>query len=183
MVKTLQGWIEFYKEKTGSEFDVPNGFTISYLAERGFSVSKIDIENGFVIVYEACGDGKFWLDMAKIQAGTLGLKCVCTVVNRDIEVYLKAMGFDILKKFTHVNGYGGANPFENRYLCQDKAGRKVIFTYKGTDETSGNHEYFGTLYLHEKPSLDDLGLAELDRYSNEFIEKSEQHPTKEKGIY
>lgn len=159
MVKTLQGWIDMYEKKTKDKFAVPNGFRLMYLPERGYTINKIDVENDMVMVYSVCGDGRFWFDMAKLQASQVGINHVCSIVTRHIKPYIKFMGFEILKEWEYQ---GKLSHAEHRYLCQDELGRKVIFTGRCYDEATKEEDYFVTVYLNEKASLDEDTLKNLD---------------------
>lgn len=92
-------------------------------------------------IHEACGDGKFWRAFAELMCRELNLNILGTICNRDIELYLKAMEFDVLVT-QDING-------QKRYICQDNIGRKVIATYRA-DRDGGDPEYWVTQYLDEK---------------------------------
>ena len=120
--KSLQEYLKIYKEKTGDNPMVPWGYRLLYLAERGFAIMKPDIEGKMMIVYQVCGDGKFWRDWAELEAACMGFDCVGTICTRAIEPYIRSFGWEILSK-SEING-------QRRYRCQDSIGRLIICTYK-----------------------------------------------------
>lgn len=141
--KSLQEYLKIYKEKTGDNPMVPWGYRLLYLAERGFATMKPDIEGKMMIVYQTCGDGKFWRDYAELMAAGMGFDCVGTICTRAIEPYIRSFGWEILSK-SEING-------QRRYRCQDSIGRLIICTYKcdGDEEGMPPH-YWVTHYLNQK---------------------------------
>lgn len=164
-VKTLQEWIKQYEEKTNDKFNLPEGYNLMWLPERGFSISKIDPEQGILFIYETCGDGRFWFDVAKVQAGNLDMRCICTIVNRPLKAYIRGMGGEILHEWVRENS-ACPGVFQHRYLCQDNIGRKVICTHRCYNEETAIEEFWLTLYLYEKASLDEETLYELGKENN-----------------
>lgn len=151
--KTLKQWAEIYESKTGDKAELPNGFRMCYLAERGFCVYKADKENDMIFVYQVCGDAKFWRDYAELQACNVGVNHVCTICTRHIKPYIRTFGWEILKEFEKdVNC--------KRFLCQDSIGRQVIITTKDFRE-NGEPNYWATHYLNKKATLDDEEIQKL----------------------
>ena len=63
---SLGAWIEIYEKKTNDKVDFPEGYRLLYMAERGFAIIKPDIEGKMMIVYEVCGDARFWRDVCEL---------------------------------------------------------------------------------------------------------------------
>lgn len=141
--KSLKEWLSIYENKTGDRAELPYGYRLCYLAERGFASMKPDIEGKMMVVYQVCGDGKFWRDYAEMMAAGMGLDCVGTICTRAIEPYIRSFGWEILSK-TEING-------QRRYRCQDSIGRLIICTYKCDGDKEGMPpHYWVTHYLNKK---------------------------------
>lgn len=151
--KSLKEWVEIYEQKTGDKAEVPKGFTLFYLAERGFASMKFDVEKKMAIVYQTCGDGKFWRDFAEMKAVEYGLDCIGTICTRDIKPYIRAFGWQILKEFE-------VDVSKRRFVCQDSIGREVIVTFKDFNE-NGDPEYWVTQYLNKKATLNEERISFL----------------------
>lgn len=141
--KSLNDWIKIYKDKTGDSFSLPMNYRLLYLAERGFATMKPDIEGKMMVVYQVCGDGKFFRDYAELMAAGMGLDCVGTICTRPIEPYIRSFGWEILSK-TEING-------QCRYRCQDSIGRLIICTYKCDGDTEDRPPHYWVVhYLNQK---------------------------------
>lgn len=140
--KSLKEWIEIYEKKTNDKVAILPGYRLFYLAERGFATMKLDEEGKMVIVYQVCGDAKFWRDFAELVGATFGCNCVATICTRHIEPYIRGFGWEILER-EEVDG-------RYRYWCQDSIGRLIIITYKHTDEETGEPAYWVTHYFNTK---------------------------------
>lgn len=138
MILSLNDWIKRYEEKTGDTFNIPAGFLFYWLPNRGFAQYKFS--NGVFVVYQVCGDIHFWYDIACLMCIQNGGRAVSTVCTCPIEPYLRLLKFSIQEKYEN-NG-------KNRYICKDQFGRKVIATYRSTDDT-GCDTYFVTSYMYE----------------------------------
>lgn len=139
--KSLRKWVEIYECKAQDKAEIPKGFRLFYLPSYGFCIMKPLIKERIMFIYQACGDGQFWRSFAELMCRELGLNVLGTICNRDIGLYLKAFGFEVLVE-QDING-------EKRYVCQDEIGRKVVATYRGKDK-KGKPEYWVTQYLDEK---------------------------------
>ncbi len=140
--KSLKDWIELYENKTGDRAELPAGYRLFYLAERGFASMKPDFEGKMMIVYQTCGDAKFWRDFAELHSSIAGFECIATICTRHIEPYIRGFGWEVIEK-EDVDG-------KYRYWCQDSIGRLVICTYKNDDEVTGEPNYWVTHYLNTK---------------------------------
>lgn len=140
--KSLQEWVKIYEEKTGDRAELPYGYRLLYLAERGFASMKPDIEGKMMIVYQVCGDGKFFRDYAELTAAAMGLDCVATICTRAIRPYIRSFGWQILSEQCIKD--------QHRFVCQDSIGRKIVITHKDINEKTGEPEYWVTHYLNEK---------------------------------
>jgi len=139
--KRFKEWVDKYEEKTGEKAILPPGYVLQFLPSRGWSTYKIDTAGSMLVVYQSCGDLKFWRDVAELIASTNKLKCICTSCLLDIEAYIRFFGGKIVEKQEH-NG-------QFRYICKDYLGRKVIATYRGNLEKTGKPCYWVTQYLYE----------------------------------
>lgn len=140
--KSLKEWVELYEAKTGDKAEVPNGFCLFYLAERGFASMKFDLEGQMVIIYQTCGDGKFWRDFAEMKAVEYGLDCIGTICTRPIRAYIRAFGWEILDEEIDDNAH-------LRFLCQDSIGRPILISHKGYQDNA-MPEYWVTQYCNKK---------------------------------
>lgn len=139
---SLKEWIKIYEDKTGDTFGVPEGYRFFYMAERGFASMKPDFKTRLMVVYQVCGDGKFWRDFAELAfAVPLGLDAVCTICTRPIKPYIRGFGWEILDEQQKGGQY--------RFLCQDSSGRPVMITHKDV-QPSGLPEYWVTHYCHKR---------------------------------
>lgn len=140
--KSLKEWIEFYEAKSGDSFYLLPDFRLLYMPERGFATMKPDYEGKMMIVYQVCGDAKFWQDYTELVSQAAGFECMATIFTRHIEPFIRALGGEIIEK-EDVNG-------QLRYWCQDSIGRLAIITHKHCDEKTGEPVYWGTHYLNTK---------------------------------
>lgn len=138
MILSLNEWVKRYEDKTGDEFILPSGFQLFWLPNRGFAQYKFS--NGILVVYQVCGDIHFWYDIACLMCIQNGGKAVATICTCPIRPYLRLLGFEIEEEETR-NG-------QKRYICKDQFGRKVVATYRSTDNT-GCDSYFVTSYMNE----------------------------------
>lgn len=141
--RTFEEWQEVYKDKTGDYISVPKGFTLNFLEHRGVCVMKPDYESGIFIIYDLCGDAKFWRDLAELFCRQNGLKCISTICTRKIRPYIRFWGWKIQKE-EHVNG-------QERYFCKDDMGRWIVITFKGINEISHRPDYWVTQYMSTEP--------------------------------
>lgn len=140
--KSLKEWIEIYETKTGDSFDLLPGYRLLYMPERGFASMKPDFEGKMMIIYQVCGDAKFWRDYAELVSCTADFECAATICTRHIEPYIRGFGWETIEK-EDVNG-------QLRYWCQDSIGRLVIITHKHNDEKTGEPVYWVTHYFNTK---------------------------------
>jgi hypothetical protein len=149
--KSLKGWVEMYEQKTGDKFGIPDGFRLIYLASRGFTIYKLDEEAKMIIVYQTCGDAKFWRDSLELIYGHVGYDYIGTIVTRHVKPYIRAFGAEIIKEYDRDG--------KKRYLCQDEIGRKVIFTEGGLNE-KGEPSFLCVQYLKQK-AVSELSKEEV----------------------
>lgn len=147
---SLAAWVDIYEKKTGEKANFPEGYRLFYLAERGFALMKPVPEDKIMIVYEVCGDAKFFRDLAEIYACSMGLEYICTICTRHIKPYIRAFGWRILKEECKNE--------QCRYICDDSIGRLVVITHMCTNDVTNEPQYYVTQYLNKKAttSLDDL---------------------------
>lgn len=153
--KSLHEWMKLYTAKTSDNVDLPSGFNLYYLAERGFATIRPNISADMMCVYQVCGDARFWHDYAEMMAYGLGLNHVGTVCTRSIRPYMRCFGWTLLDEKCE-NG-------QLRFLCQDSIGRAILITHKDIQE-NGEPEYWVVHYINKKatPTIDEfLNESEL----------------------
>lgn len=156
--KSLKEWVDIYEQKTGDKAELPEGYRLFYLAERGFASMKPDEEGKMMIIYQVCGDAKFWRDYAELIGSTAGFNCVASICTRHVEPYIRCFGWETLER-EEVNGH-------YRYWCQDSIGRLAILTYKHTDSETGEPVYWVTHYFNTKatsPMIEDMKKKLLEK--------------------
>lgn len=138
----LEEWVKKYEEKTNDKFMLPKGFQLCYLPERGFCQFKIDKEGKMLMIYQTCGDARFWHDVGELICHMNGLNCIGTICTVHFEAYARIFGWAI-ENVENVNN-------QKRYTLKDSIGRKLIATHKHFDEKTGEPCYWVTHYLHER---------------------------------
>ena len=133
-MKTLYDYVKEYEEKTGEEFQTPQGFTLFFVPERGFA--QMRIFEGMVVVYQVCGDLLFWFDFAKVMAASNGCYCVITKCVRHVLPYIRRLRLRIEER-----------EGDFRYICKDELGNKAIFSWQLAED--GSDVYVCTYYLGE----------------------------------
>lgn len=136
MILSINEWIKRYEDKTGDEFVLPAGFQLFWLPNRGFAQYRF--YEGMLVVYQLCGDIHFWYDLACLMCIQNGGNAVSTICTCPIKPYLRLLGFEIKEEEDREG--------KKRYICKDKFGRKVVATYRSTDDT-GCDSYFVTSYM------------------------------------
>ena len=89
--KTLEEWIELYNKKVPGGFKRDKRFTLFYLAEKGFA--EIRVSDTTIIIWQTCGELKFWRFFAETLARKLGYKSLETFFVRPIKPYIRLTGF------------------------------------------------------------------------------------------
>lgn len=134
-------WVDKYEKQTGEKAILPPDYVLQFLPDRGFSSYKVDNEGKMLVIYQTCGDIKFWRDVAELIAQTNNLDCLCTSCLLDINTYMRLFGAEII----HIEQREG----QKRYTCKDSLGRKVVATYRGINKDTGKPCYWVTQYLKE----------------------------------
>lgn len=117
--KTFEEWVELYNKKVPEGFTRDERFILFYLPEKGFC--EVAATNKLLMVFQACGDGRFWKKFAEDLARDLGLKVCGTICCRkEILAWIRLFGFKIDKSDIE-NGL-------KRYYCQDKVGNWLTVT-------------------------------------------------------
>ena len=136
---TLNEYIEKYEKRTGEKFEPKNGFKLFYLADRGFCEYKIDTDKDMVMIYQLCGDGKFWRDYGLLLAELTGCKHLGTICSRDnIKAYIRFWGYVVQKEEILEDGL-------KRYHCIEKnSGKKGLVSPAWTDKETNKTSYYIT---------------------------------------
>ena len=124
MSRTLEQWIAFYDKKIREGFKRDERFELFYLPERGFA--EIMATDKMIVINQLCGELKFWREFAEKLAKKIGYTHVGTLCIRNIEPYLRLVGFVPYKVEDTAQG--------NRYFCRDKhTGQKGQASPAGKD--------------------------------------------------
>lgn len=103
---TLAQWIAKYEQKTGEKFEAKTGFKLLYSQDRGFCEIRVDEEKKMVMIWQLCGDGRFWRDFAELLAGLFGYRNLGTItIRHEVEAYVRLFGFKIERKELLPDGY------------------------------------------------------------------------------
>jgi len=141
--RTLAEWIAYYEESLGEKMDVPGGFEIYYLPERGFAFMRpvVDDSNGVrtVFVYHVCGDARFWRDVAELMAMQNRLTAIITYCVREILPYIRFFHWQIME--TYELGDDGSGRPMRRYVCRDMRGRRVVCTFHHVNDVNDKPVY------------------------------------------
>ena len=99
MEHSLEEYIKIYEQKTKDKFAPNKACKLFYLPERGFCELKVAEDNSMLMIYQLCGDGKFWRDFATLFAQTLGIKALGSIcIRENIRAYIRFWGYKITKK-------------------------------------------------------------------------------------
>lgn len=146
---TPQEWVQWYEEKTGDLFTLPDGYTINYHERRGIMTFKADFETKMLIVLYVIGDGRFWHDVAELIAKMNGLRYVATICTRNIDAYIRFWNYRVVKEWLNEDN-------QRRFLTIDPFGRFATLTYRGIDARTRKDTYWVIQYLvpGEKPKME-----------------------------
>lgn len=102
-MKTIEEYIDIYEKKMGEKHTVPQGVKQYFLPDRGYAqiaMFKKDTAmlNDSVVVWELCGDAKFWHDFAVILCKENNCKYLTTLCTRAILPYIRFWGWKIVKE-------------------------------------------------------------------------------------
>jgi hypothetical protein len=101
---TKAEWIKKYEEKTGDMHELLPGYTEQYLPDRGYCQYGVDTKNNSLVIYETCGDGKFWYDVGLLICSEKRLNRLITIVTRDIRAHLRFFGGKVEKENVAADG-------------------------------------------------------------------------------
>lgn len=94
---TLQEWIEKYNKKAPEPFKRNERFDLFFLPDKGFC--EVGMTDDMVIIYQLCGDARFWRDKVSDMARKIGAKmCGTWCVRKEILAYIRLFGY----KITHT---------------------------------------------------------------------------------
>lgn len=114
-MKTLEEWIKIYEEKTGDTHTVPKGFKLLYLPDRGYAAFAFNKEDSALMIYEVCGDAKFWHDTGVLYCKQNGLRDIITLCTRNIRSYIRFWNWQIEEEFTNMDGVLARLNGKNQY--------------------------------------------------------------------
>lgn len=115
--KTLDEWIALYEKKTGVVFKPEPRCKMAYFPDRGFA--EFGAYKGMIIIYQLCGDAKFWKQVAEVLAMEHGFNHLGTWCIRDIEPYIKFFDAEIERVEELPDGL-------KRYHCRFKDTGKPV---------------------------------------------------------
>lgn len=134
---TLNKYITLYETKTGESYELPVGFRLFYLPNRGFcQYAKSEIDKA-IIVYHCCGDGEFWRDYGALMAKDHGYDKLVTLLCRPVKPYIRAMKWTITRSGVHADG-------REWYVLHDTTDNLVIIRESHTNPNTGNKIYHVT---------------------------------------
>lgn len=109
-----------------------------WLPHRGFAQYRFF--NGLLVVYQLTGDMAFWYDLACLLCFNHNGRAVATICTLPIYPYFRLLHFKVKEEY-EKNG-------QKRIIGEDRYGRKVVATYRSTDDT-GTDTYWVTSYMFE----------------------------------
>lgn len=134
---TLNGYIKKYEKRTKEKFEPKHGFKLFYLPDRGFCEYKIT--DDMVMIYQLCGDGKFWRDYGVLLAQLTGRKVIGTIcIYKNIKAYIRFWGFKI------VGSKNLADGLMKYYVEQKGTGKCGVCSPAWTDREKNIQAYFVT---------------------------------------
>lgn len=101
---TKEEWIELYEKKTGDKHELPEGYIEKYLPDRGYCQYGVSEDGKTLMIYETCGDGRFWYDVGLLICKEKGLKLLSTLVTRNIRAHIRFFGAKVEKEVTAEDG-------------------------------------------------------------------------------
>lgn len=135
---TLDEYIEKYEEKTKEKFKPHTEFKLFFLPSRGFCEYKVDSEKGLVMIYQLCGDGKFWRDFGNLLARLCHCRHLGTICSRsNIKAYIRFWGYRIVQEELLPAG------LIRYHLREKQTGKPALCSPSWVDET-GKVSYFVT---------------------------------------
>ena len=145
---TPEKWVEWYENKTGDTFTLPEGYTVNFHERRGMATFKPDLENRMLVVGYVIGDGRFWHDAIEMIAKQNGFRYIATICTRDVKAYIRFWKYKIIKQWDKDG--------QKRYLARNRGGCYATLTYRGKDEKTGVDTYMVIQYIvpGEKPKLE-----------------------------
>jgi len=138
-MKTLDAWIKIYEKRTRENFEPKKDFKLIFLPDRGFCEYSVDIQKRMVMIYQLCGDGKFWRDIALVMADLYGCNYIGTICSRDnIKAYIRFWGYCIDYEEQLPEGL-------SRYHCKQKTTQKpALCSPAWIDKVTGKVSYYVT---------------------------------------
>ena len=137
MSRTLEEWIALYNKKIPEGFKRDERFELFYLPEKGFV--EVADAGTMIIVYQLCGEFKFWRDFVEKLSREFGYTYAGTLVVRNIKPYIRMAGF--------VPYRIEKTDLGERFFCRDKhTGQRAEVTpvnettYCVTWEVNANEE-------------------------------------------
>lgn len=112
----MEQWIALYNKKVPTGFKRNERFELFYLPEKGFA--EVMDTGKMLLVYQVCGDIKFWRTFVEKIARKLGYTHAGTMCVRHIKPYLRLI--NAIPYSTEET------PLGTRYFCRDKhTGMKI----------------------------------------------------------
>ena len=128
-MKALAEYIAFYEKHTGEAFAFKQPFSFYYSPEHGFC--EYLPEGDTLYIWQMCGDGKFWINLALKVCREFKLKYICSYVVRKPLPFIRNLGFKIVMKQNNHGylRYRGKNK-DGEYLNATQFGDRFIFTWE-----------------------------------------------------
>ena len=96
-------WLEYYREKTGSEVELNPDELVLFHPEHGFIVYAVDKEQGILHSHYTCGDGKYWQKVYYEIMKTNGLTKLLGYTERNPQAWIRKYGGKIKGYYMEVD--------------------------------------------------------------------------------
>lgn len=133
--RTLDEWIKFYEQKAGVPFEREPRCRLAWFPDRGFA--EFGATNDMIIIYQLCGDAKFWKQVAEVLAMEHGITHLGTWCIREIEPYIRFFNAEIERVEELPDGL-------KRYHCRFKDTGKAVTCSPRFWAKNGNVGYMVT---------------------------------------
>ena len=104
MRRSFIEWAQLYEKKSGEEYAPNPGFTTLFQPDKGFCEVKYDFEKKMILVFQLCGNGKFWKKTVEELARRQGFTRGGAIAIRNLKPYIRLWGFSVVKEEPQEDG-------------------------------------------------------------------------------